>query len=798
MKEKRGDIVKISVRNLVEFMFRRGDINRSEYGASDADAMQQGSRIHRKIQKRMGSEYEAEVPLFVDHTLQSGEDSFTLRIEGRADGIIRDDLISVDEIKSTYADIFALAGPVFVHKAQAMCYAYMLALEEELSEIGVQITYCHMETERERRFHETFTFAEIETWFMDLLEQYAKWAMYEYQWKKQRNESIKLLEFPFPYREGQRDLVVGVYRTLEREKKLYLEAPTGVGKTISTVFPAIKAMGEGLTDRIFYLTAKTITRTVAEECFDLLAGAPLTMKPITLTSKEKLCIFDKINCNPYDCPRAKGHFDRINEAIYDLLIHENRIDRNLIDEYAKKHLVCPYEMSLDAALFADAVICDYNYVFDPTVFLKRFFGTERKTNSVLLIDEAHNLVERAREMYSAILYKEDILLVKRIVKGLYDHSDNKAEKIELNKLIKALESCNRQMLEWKRECDEFCEIETIGMFQFHILRLIGEYENFLKEYQLLPERDTILEFYFNLLHFSSISEGLDDKYVIYSDYDEANHFRVKLQCMDPSTNLKHVLAKVRSAVFFSATLLPIRYYKEQLAGSDEDYAIYAPSSFPADNRKILIARDVSSKYTRRSEAEFRKIAEYLYTFASGKQGNYLFFFPSYTYMEQIYNVFEPLTPDYALLMQSRTMTEAEREDFLNAFCEDAGRTHIGFCVMGGIFSEGIDLKNDRLIGAAIVGTGLPMVCNERELFRRYYQDKNGQGFNYAYLYPGMNKVLQSGGRVIRTANDRGAILLLDERFAFRGYHELFPQEWFPNEFVRSDTLASVLSSFWSV
>jgi Rad3-related DNA helicase len=631
---------------------------------------------------------------------------------------------------------------------------------------------------------------------MDLIEQYAKWAMYEYQWKKRRNKSIKGLDFPFPYREGQRDLVVGVYQTLSREKKLYLEAPTGVGKTISTVFPALKAMGEGLTDRIFYLTAKTITRTVAEECFDLLSDHSLIIKPITLTSKEKLCVLDKMSCNPYDCPRAKGHYSRINDGLYDLILHENRIDRDLIQTYAKKHMLCPYEMSLDAALFADAVICDYNYVFDPVVYLKRFFSGERRSNYILLVDEAHNLVERGREMYSAVLYKEDFLAIRRIIKKIQENTYDIPKKNELHQFIKALESGNRQMLEWKRECDEFREISSIGGFSFCIMRIIGEFELFFKNTPTFAERDTVLEFYFNLLHFSNISESMDEKYVIYTDYSESGDFRIKLQCMDPSTNLKHVLAKVKSAVFFSATLLPIKYYREQLAGSEDDYAIYAPSSFPDENRKILIARDVSSKYSRRNEKEYQKIVNYLYTFSAAKKGNYLFFFPSYSFMEQVYSLFENLVTNVVLLVQNRNMSEQEKEDFLNSFSEHAEQTHIGFCVMGGIFSEGIDLKNDRLIGAAIIGTGLPMVCQERELFRRYYEQKKGQGFDYAYLYPGINKVLQSGGRVIRTAQDKGVVLLLDERFALRSYYDLFPREWYPNESVRNETLEQVLKKFW--
>ncbi|MDR1699636.1 MAG: ATP-dependent DNA helicase, partial [Lachnoclostridium sp.] len=641
-----------------------------------------------------------------------------------------------------------------------------------------------------------FLFEDLETWFMDLIEQYAKWAMYEYQWKKRRNKSIKGLDFPFPYREGQRDLVVGVYQTLSREKKLYLEAPTGVGKTISTVFPALKAMGEGLTDRIFYLTAKTITRTVAEECFDLLSDHSLIIKPITLTSKEKLCVLDKMSCNPYDCPRAKGHYSRINDGLYDLILHENRIDRDLIQTYAKKHMLCPYEMSLDAALFADAVICDYNYVFDPVVYLKRFFSGERRSNYILLVDEAHNLVERGREMYSAVLYKEDFLAIRRIIKKIQENTYDIPKKNELHQFIKALESGNRQMLEWKRECDEFREISSIGGFSFCIMRIIGEFELFFKNTPTFAERDTVLEFYFNLLHFSNISESMDEKYVIYTDYSESGDFRIKLQCMDPSTNLKHVLAKVKSAVFFSATLLPIKYYREQLAGSEDDYAIYAPSSFPDENRKILIARDVSSKYSRRNEKEYQKIVNYLYTFSAAKKGNYLFFFPSYSFMEQVYSLFENLVTNVVLLVQNRNMSEQEKEDFLNSFSEHAEQTHIGFCVMGGIFSEGIDLKNDRLIGAAIIGTGLPMVCQERELFRRYYEQKKGQGFDYAYLYPGINKVLQSGGRVIRTAQDKGVVLLLDERFALRSYYDLFPREWYPNESVRNETLEQVLKKFW--
>lgn len=792
------EIVKLSVRSLVEFIFREGDITSSGSGARNTEAMQLGSKIHRKIQKSMGIGYEAEVSLFTLQKFTSREygEDFILKVEGRADGIFRENgRVMVDEIKGVYLDVKDLKEPVFVHKAQAMCYAYMIAEAEELTEIEVQITYCNMETELIRCFNEVFTRREITDWFLDLLERYEKWAVYEYDWKKKRNESIQKLVFPFPYRPGQKELAAMTYHTIEEKKKLFIEAPTGVGKTITTVFPAVKAMGEGISDRIFYLTAKTITRTVAEECFNLLCGQDLKFKPITITAKEKMCILDKVSCNPGDCERARGHYDRINEAVYDMLIHEEKMTRESILFYAEKHKVCPFEMSLDAALFADAVICDYNYAFDPNVYLRRFFAGEKKGNMVFLIDEAHNLVERGREMFSARLVKEDFLKVKRIIKATQRHEKRPEVQYNLRKFEKSLEAANRHMLEWKHECDEFEVIEEVGMFQFQLLRIMADYELFAKDYPVLPERETMLNFYFDVRKFVCVLEWLDEKYRIYTDYDEESNFRIKLQCMDPSTQLKEVMERGRSAILFSATLLPIKYYKEQLAGQKEDLAVYAKSSFLPEQRKILIARDVTSKYTRRGPAEYQRIAQYIENFVSARTGNYLVFFPSYSFMDEIVTRMER-KEGQQLLVQSPDMREREKEEFLEAFDTGNMESVIGCCVMGGIFSEGIDLKEDRLIGAVIVGTGLPMVCNERELFKKYYDERKGKGFDYAYLYPGVNKVFQAGGRVIRTAEDKGAILLLDERFLQRQYLNLFPREWFPYEVVDCEGMVKELEAFW--
>lgn len=784
--------ISVSVRSLVEFVLRSGDLDNTR-GHKDADAMQEGSRIHRKIQRSMPSTYTAEVGLKIEVPIP--EASLVLTVEGRADGVINDaeadPSVVIDEIKSMYMDVMHLTEPIGVHLAQAKCYAYIYAAQNHLERIGVQMTYCSIETEAVRRFVQEFSKDELAAWFDGLIKEYSKWILWEHDWKQKRNASIKELQFPFDYRSGQKDFVTGVYKSILREKKLFVEAPTGVGKTISTVFPAMKAMGEGLSSKLFYLTAKTIARTVAEDTFSMLTEKGVRFRFVTITSKEKICVLEKPECNPVSCPRAKGHFDRVNAAVFEMLTNEETITRELIEQYAEKHMVCPFEMCLDVTLWADAVICDYNYVFDPNVALRRFFADEKKHDYIFLIDEAHNLVERAREMYSAVLIKEDFLAVKRFLK-------NKNKKME-----KRLADCNDALLRLKRECEEFQVWDNINDLSVLLLRLLSEYEDFLQEAVIEPEaKEAVLGLYFDVRQFLAVFDMLGEDYRIYTDYTEQGEFRLKLLCMEPARALKERLEWGRSAVMFSATLLPIAYYKEQLGGTAEDYAIYVPSPFDVKKRLLMVGRDVSTKYTRRSRSEYEKIAAYLDAFTGAKLGNYFVFFPSYQMLEQTAEVAEELlgwsesSGHMRLFVQKQGMTEQEKEAFLQAFSEQPDKLTIGFCVMGGIFGEGIDLKNDRLIGTVIVGTGLPMVCNEKELFKFYFDESNRSGFEYSYLYPGMNKVMQSAGRVIRTTEDCGAILLLDERFLSGSYQKLFPREWVPYETVTCATMKEKLEDFW--
>ena len=777
--------IKISVRNLVEFILRSGNLDNRRTSVADREAMQKGSRIHRKLQKQMKASYKAEVPLKWEEEYSD----FIIEIEGRADGIIDDEEACViDEIKGVYRDLYFLEEPVPVHKAQAMCYAYFYVSQKKISKIEVQMTYCHLETEEIKRFREEFSFSYLKKWFEDLLSEYYKWANFQYQRRIERRSSMEGLEFPYPYRKGQKELVSGVYHTMRTEKQLFIQAPTGIGKTMAAIFPAVRAVGEGHGDKIFYLTAKTITRTVAEEAFHILKEKGLSYKTISITAKEKLCLCEETDCNPEKCPYAEGHFDRINAAVFEILNEKDTYLREDLLEQAEKHRVCPYEMCLDISSWVDAVICDYNYVFDPNVYLRRFFGDGVKGDYLFLIDEAHNLVERGRKMYSAVLCKEDFLETAKIVK---EHSA---------KLYKILKKCNRLMLEYKRECDECTVMENIAGLSLQLMNLLGEMENFLEKEHEEKVQKAVLEFSFSVRHFLNMYDIADENYVIYSHYDDEQRFLITLYCVNPKRNLQECLNKGRGAVFFSGTFLPLPYYRSLFSERRDDYAICASSPFLRENLKLLVACDVSSKYTRRGVSEYEKMAEYIYELAAGKQGNYMVFFPSYRMLEDIYEIFRNKTEErqfeVSCILQSSNMTEQEREEFLEAFQENSAKTLIGFCVMGGIFSEGIDLTGERLIGAAIVGTGLPQVGCEREILKNYYDEKAQNGFAYAYRYPGMNKVLQAAGRVIRTKEDRGVVLLLDERFLQREYLELFPQEWQSYERCTVGNAGQKIRAFW--
>ena len=776
--------IKISIRNLVELVLRSGDIDNRLVSSS---RMLEGTRIHQKIQKESGEKYNKEVYLSFDYEIEG----YVISIEGRADGIITEqEGIVIDEIKSTARPLEYIDDDFsLLHWAQVKCYAYIYAVQNELQEIFIQLTYFQVETEEKKIIRKQLTLTELQEFMNELLSRYLVWAGMSDKWTTLRDISIKNMQFPFEaYRKGQRELAVAVYKTIMQEKKLFVQAPTGIGKTISTLFPAVKAVGEEHISKIFYLTAKTITRQVAEEAFSKMRSTGLRFRTITLTAKDKICFNKDGSCNPDFCEYAKGHFNRVNSAMIDILQNTEFLSREIIEEYAKKHTVCPFEFALDLSLWADCIICDYNYVFDPRVYLKRFF-LNSTGDYAFLIDEAHNLVDRAREMFSAQINKSAYFEAKKLMKD------------KQPKIAKLLNKINSYMITLRKQCSEEGFIITPNELN-DLYKLLNKFINESEEWILKNQNqniegfDQMLEIYFNSISFLKISEFYDERYVTFIEA-KASEVRVKLFCIDPSYLLADAVKRGKTAVFFSATLTPLSYFIDILGGSAEDYNINLRSPFENKNLCLLVNDSVSTKYRNR-ENSYDRIVEIINATVNKKIGNYIVYFPSYKYMNEVYFRFTEKYPEIDTMLQQSVMSEEERESFLDRFKPDAKQTLVCFGVMGGIFSEGIDLKGDRLIGAIIVGVGLPQISTEQDIIMNYFAKKNGMGYENAYMYPGMNKVLQASGRVIRSESDIGVVLLIDERFSNYEYKCLFPKHWEHNMRVGSiKDLELKLGKFWN-
>ena len=808
MQKITENIVRLSVRDLVEFVCRSGDIDTRRSGTRIQEAMLVGAEAHRRVQNAQGEEYQAEVSLKIEVPIaEEGQaPEALLQIEGRADGVIvpeGEGETVIDEIKGVYRNIFEMEEPGQVHLAQAEVYAYILAKERALPSVGVRMTYIQLDPEDKPRkqpvvtdgiryFTRSYTFPEIKKRFESYVNAYKKWVLFVVRHRKARKKSVTGFPFPYEYRPGQRKIVQQVYRTVDEGARLFVQAPTGIGKTLAMLYPSVQAVGQDLSDKIFYLTAKTVTAGVAEEGVALMEARGLRFSFIRITAKEKLCPQTETVCDPLHCPRAKGHFDRVNEAVYDLITHEQAMNREKIEAYAEKYSVCPYEFSLDASYYADVVICDYNYAFAPHVRLQRYFAGGGDFPYILLMDEAHNLVDRARDMFSAQLVKEDVLAAKKLFGGQ-------------KTILKWLDKTNKLMLQLKRECEKvtvFTEDSFPTALLYALQNLREAISRFMDRHPNYPESELITDFFFKVSDLLDTSAYISEGYVSYASFSEEGEFFLRLFCINPAERLMETLREVRAAVFFSATFLPVNYYKELLTGDREETAIYVDSPFDPKKRILLLGGDVSSRYNRRGPKEYRKIAEYLLLLSRTRRGNYLAFFPSHRFLQDVGEqltelLSENAQDDVELLLQKRVMSEQDREDFLLEFA-DTGRRRslLGLCVMGGVFSEGIDLVHEQLIGVAIVGTGLPQVCVERELIRQYYEAQELNGFDYAYRFPGFNKVMQAAGRLIRTAEDEGVILLLDERFRYRENLQIFPREWADYTTTEISSADQKIRGFW--
>lgn len=784
-------VVKVSVRNLVEFVLRSGDLISSFSGST---RLVDGGKIHRKVQQLQGSEYQSEVALSITVEMPG----VMLQIKGRADGVIvtqeesGPQQVTIDEIKSTTTDLAMIReGEHPLYWAQAKCYAYMYAVQHDISVIDVQVSYCHANTFEIKAFKQSWTRAELSEFFNDLVTQYTLWAERVGNWMDVRNASAKQLDFPYSsFRHGQRELAVAVYKTISMCSKLYAQAPTGTGKTIAAIFPAVKSMGMGNVERIFFLTAKTVTRQLAEEAFDKLRQSGLHFKTVTLTAKEKICFMPEAACTPEECMYARQYHDKTRQVLNECWPLEN-FTREVIEHFARDYMICPFELSLDLARWADSIICDYNYVFDPGVYLKQFFS-ENEENNCLLVDEAHNLTDRARDMFSAEITNQTFVDLKK------DLPEN------LSQLAKAAGKINSYLTKTGKLC---VEKSAAGYSNYYVAEeapdklfpLLRKFAGLAEEWLVCNKpsefREQLLDLYFTAYAFLRTAEMYDERYVTYAE-NENKAVKLKLFCVNPSHLLQQALKRGGSAVLFSATLTPLDYFFDMLGGEVNDGKMVVGSPFDRANLCLLISDNISTTYKARGTT-YDAVVENIAAGIQARAGNYLVFLPSYRYLEEVYQRFCLKNPEIKTIRQTGGMTEAERIEFLHQFSSDNAGTLVGFAVLGGVFGEGIDLTGERLVGAIVVGVGLPQVCLEREIIRNWFDKSGYRGFEYAYTYPGMNKVLQAAGRVIRAETDRGMVLLIDDRFSRQVYRKLFPLEWHgPIKVKSKDNIAKAAKTFW--
>ena len=750
----------LSVHQLVDFLLRTGDIDNRVFNRS---SMTEGSRLHSVYQAKQSSNYLAEFPLKMSFNV----DEVNIVLEGRADGIIKrsETEYIIDEIKTTVEDLKVFHDDNLEwHLGQAKCYAYMFAKQTNLEFIGIKLTYIRQGKEKEQLIDSyTFNILELEQFVVKLLNEYL--AFYNIIFNKiaKRNESIEALKFPFSkFRQGQRDLAKYTYAMAKKRGRLFAEAPTGIGKTISTVFPFVKALKDDDNSKIFYLTAKTSGREAAHQAVKLLKENGLSLGDIMITAKDKICFCKGQACNPEECPYAKGYYNKIQTVLRYAILNYDDFDLQTITQLAYENQICPFELELDLSLFMDVIICDYNYVFDPISYMKRYFD-EDTSSFLVLVDEAHNLVDRSRDMYSASLSYKQFLEARKSV----CHSKLHKLKLAMSKMSKMFKEYLINPKDGNYILDEFYDYtyKTISSF-ITTMQDINKNEN--KEMS-----KELLEFYLEVNRFSKILEFYNDHFICYYEINK-DELILHISCLDASSFLHSSLRRLRGSVLFSATLSPIEYYVDMLGGKKEDAQLILPSPFPVDNLKIIIAPKVSIRYKNR-DSSYQQVADYIKAFVKNKVGNYFIFLPSYEYLTNLMPYID--MDDVDVYEQDRGMTDEEKEEFLTNFKPHPERTTLGFVIVGGAFGEGIDLVSDRLIGAIIVGIGMPKINFVSDQIMKYYDAREQSGYNYAYLNPGMNKVMQALGRVIRSETDRGAVLLIDERYLTNDYRDLFKSEW---------------------
>tara|TARA_B100000674_G_C37958796_1_gene970960 strand:+ start:268 stop:2625 length:2358 start_codon:yes stop_codon:yes gene_type:complete len=781
------DTIEISVRELVSKFYTGGDL---VFSSSLSNAANDGSVIHQLWQKNRKENYQAEVP--VDYTFPQYQPE--IRIRGRIDGIYPErEIITIEEIKSTIFNPNESAeSPPFNHLAQLMVYGYLYGLQQEWSatkSICLNLVYIQAELKDFAFYSQIFAMNKLEQNFNSLINKFLQWNTKLESWRQNRNSSAQSIKFPFEtYRDGQRQLAVSTYRVIRDKKRLLVEAPTGIGKTISTLFPGIKAMGENLTQKIFYLTARNTVQTIGEHSLRLMVAKGLKVRSVTIVARDRTCLDMNGACRINQCERCPGYYDRLPAAMQDVMA-ENILDQSKIKELADKHNLCPFEFSLDASLAADVIFCDYNYAFHPRATLRRHF-VDKIENHILFMDEGHHLIERARSMFSADLHTRNL---KNLTLKIRTQEPELAK--ALVTLVQWVERQARLSLRHKNNSSSSSLSAPIELKAL-ISSLCESLQLFLTS-STNPELDRdVREIYFDILWFQHILSGFDEDYLCLLDQNTENT-SIKLFCIDPSTRLESSMKRAQSTVLFSATLRPLSYYKELLNWSKQTPEVKLESPFNPSNLNFLIDTSLSLRYQDRSKS-LPSVIDRLITFLSNCPGNILIFSPSYEYQRGLVYEIQKRHPKRDYIIQEPEMNYKNRSQFLNKFQSDS-KNHetVGFAVLGGLFSEGIDLVGDQLQGVIIIGVGSPPPSQQQKELQEYFEREYQQGFEYGFRLPGFQRVLQAAGRVIRSPKDRGSVMLIDQRYSQSAYKKLFPRHWRPIHINNCKNLEIQLKAFWN-
>lgn len=798
------DQIELSVRSLCELALLSGDIDCRRSGVDLYERAAEGQKIHQKIQNSFGALYHGEVELRNATKL----DEITFFVRGRADGIIcHNGHYTVDEIKTVGEKRFSSGIVDKLHISQLYCYAYFLCSTKGLKSVNTRMIYYNIDSD-EVDFHEKVLFAEeLRDFYRKLLSR----VLWKAKFLRERYavRMVAAASAPFPYsslRESQSEMIKECYRDIKQGNRLFCQAPTGIGKTVSTLYPSVKRMGEGMADKIFYLTSKASIKREAYHALEKMNAAGSKVKGIVLSSREQMCANDAAklrggklssNCRPELCPYARAYYDKVSAAVEELMDSGECFDSNTVKSFAKMREICPYELSLDLSMLCDVIICDYNYVFSPTVYLKRYFDENAgggREKYIFLVDEAHNLPDRARDMFSSKLSSEDF---ERIASMLEEDSRLTDACLSMLKSFENLERLCADNMKYDIEgkgTGYSVERELPENFIRDLSAFSEKCDGWMKHHENHAAYIAVEELSYKIFEFKKICECYDRHYLTFINTVE-HKVSLLLYCLDPSGNLSIALERAVASVMFSATLTPTDYFADILGGGDKTVSVSFESPFPRENLAVVAVDKISTRYEDR-EKSCKKIVSCIAATVSGKVGNYMVFFPSYSYMESVLKLFRAKYPKVSVLPQKKNMTPSEREEYLAEFRDD-GRLRIGFCVLGGSFSEGIDLPGKRLIGVIVVGVGLPGISDENNIIRDYYEEKCGMGYDYAYTYLGMNNVLQAVGRVIRTETDRGVAVLIDDRYAEPKYRELYPPEWRGMNLVGNPhSLAEIVRRFW--